>query len=86
MLKVPPLLPSMRSPKRATGLPSAKTLKEYKMNSAEPLVTALTTPPTEPASSPVLLLKQDPCSMIGCPSQVTVLLPLAVSWDIAMFG
>src|SRR5262249_26016908 len=44
------------------------------------------TPPMEPGSSPLLMLKFESLSMIGLPSHLTVLLPLSVCADIAMFG
>ena len=56
------------------------------MNSAFPLVELETTPPAEPASSPVLVEKFDPCSMTGFPSIFTEELPCAVSEDCAMLG
>ena len=56
------------------------------MNSAFPLVQLDTTPPAEPASSPVLWEKLLPCSMTGQPSASVFLLPWAVSLDWAMLG
>lgn len=48
------LLCVMTSPLRQAALPSILTSKEYRTNSALPLVFPDITPPAEPASSPVL--------------------------------
>ena len=56
------------------------------MNSALPLVQLDATPPSAPASSPVLVEKFEPLSMIGLPSTLTVLLPMAVLQDMEILG
>ena len=56
------------------------------MNCALPLVQLETTPPIDPASSPVLVLKTDDFSMIFSPSADTVEAVADASADFARFG
>src|SRR5688572_13010690 len=53
---------------------------------AFPRLTLDTTPPTDPASSPVLELKFEPLSMMPSPSALTVVLVSDASDDLATFG
>src|SRR5450755_1750140 len=77
---------SIKSMARATFFPSKKTSKEKLTNSALPLILFDATPRSDPASSPVLVIKLESCTQVGFPSHITVLVPLAVSDDMAMFG
>src|SRR6476646_3643293 len=78
---------SMMSKARQTLLPSNLTSIENITNSALPLILLEATPPPAlPASSPVLMLKFESLTQAGLPSHLTLLVPLAVSDDFAMFG
>src|SRR4051795_10891022 len=78
---------SMMSNARHTFLPSNFTSIENMTNSALPLILFdATPPPALPASSPVLMLKFESLTHTGLPSHFTVVVPLAVSDDFAMFG
>ncbi len=56
------------------------------MNSHSPLMTPLTTPPAEPASSPVVTAYFAPFTAGMFPSIVTVGGPAIVSADFPVFG
>ena len=56
------------------------------MNSASSILTLLTTPPTDPASSPLERLYFAPLTIGISPSVVTFVGPLEVSEDLAMLG
>ena len=78
---------NMISNARQTFLPSNFTSIENITNSALPLILFETTPPPAlPASSPVLVLKFESFTQTGLPSHFTLIVPLAVSDDFAMFG
>src|SRR5262245_37387821 len=71
---------------RGTFLPSNWTSKEKFTNSALPLIFAETMPISEPASSPVDIMKFESFTQTGLPSQLTFFAPLDVSADLAMLG
>src|SRR4051812_13267738 len=78
---------SMMSNARHTFLPSNFTSIENMTNSALPLILFDTTPPPAlPASSPVLMLKFESFTHVELPSHFTLVVPLAVSDDLAMLG
>src|SRR2546427_7181849 len=77
---------NIRSKARHTFFPSAFTSKLKFTNSAFPLVLFEATPKSEPASSPVLILKFESFTQMGLPSHFTFVVPCAVSDDWAMFG
>src|SRR5262249_50981738 len=79
---------SMISNARQTFFPSNLTsIENMPANSALPLILFdATPPPALPASSPVLMLKFESLTQTGLPSHLTLLVPLAVSEDFAMFG
>ena len=77
---------SIRSNCRKTKSPSTMTSKENVSGTAFPLILFEMIPRSVPGSSPVLVEKSDPRSMIDCPSIFTVVLPFAVFCERAMFG
>src|SRR5262249_39234906 len=67
--------------------PSIFTSKEYRIQVASFMFVLDFTPPAVPASSPLLRLNSDPLMAIMFPPSASpVLLPLARSLDLAMFG